>query len=47
MKVDLDCFPCFLKQALIALRLGTKDTKLQERILKSVMEEPECTLVVF
>ncbi len=39
MKVDLDCFPCFLKQALIALRLGTKDSNLQERILKSVMEE--------
>ena len=39
MKVHLDCFPCFLKQALIALRLGTQDVTLQEQILKNVLEE--------
>jgi uncharacterized protein with ATP-grasp and redox domains len=39
VKVHLDCFPCFLKQALIALRLGTNDQGLQEQILRSVMEE--------
>lgn len=39
MKVHLDCFPCFLRQALIALRLGTDDESLQERILKSTLED--------
>ncbi|MBM4129313.1 MAG: DUF89 family protein [Nitrospira sp.] len=39
MRVHLDCFPCFLKQSIIALRLGTKDESLQERILKSVIPE--------
>lgn len=38
MKVHLDCFPCFLKQALIALRLGTGDENLQEGVLKEIME---------
>lgn len=38
MKVQLDCFPCFLKQALIALRLGTSDEVLQETILKEIMD---------
>ena len=39
MRVHLDCFPCFLKQALIALRLGTKDKTLQEKILKSILDD--------
>lgn len=39
MKVHLDCFPCFLRQAVIALRLGTKDEALQTKILKSVLED--------
>jgi uncharacterized protein with ATP-grasp and redox domains len=39
MNVHLDCFPCFLKQALIALRLGTKDETVQEHILKSVLND--------
>jgi uncharacterized protein with ATP-grasp and redox domains len=39
MLVHLDCFPCFLKQTLIALRLGTQDVALQEHILKSVLDE--------
>ena len=38
MKVDIDCFPCFLRQSIIALRLGTEDTALQEFILKSTLE---------
>jgi uncharacterized protein with ATP-grasp and redox domains len=39
MRVQLDCFPCFLRQSLIALRLGTRDKALQEVILKSVLED--------
>jgi uncharacterized protein with ATP-grasp and redox domains len=39
MRVHLDCFPCFLRQSLIALRLGTKDKALQEIILKSIIED--------
>ena len=38
MKVHLDCFPCFMKQAIIALRLGTNDESLQKEILKSTCE---------
>ncbi|HYA11921.1 MAG TPA: ARMT1-like domain-containing protein [Thermodesulfovibrionales bacterium] len=39
MRVHLDCFPCFLRQSIIALRLGTKDELLQERILKDILPE--------
>jgi uncharacterized protein with ATP-grasp and redox domains len=39
MRVHLDCFPCFLRQSLIALRLGTRDKALQEIILKSILED--------
>ncbi len=39
MRIHLDCFPCFLKQALIALRLGTNDETVQEHILKSVLDD--------
>jgi uncharacterized protein with ATP-grasp and redox domains len=39
MKVHLDCFPCFLKQTLIAVRLGTKNEALQVKVLKGVLEE--------
>jgi uncharacterized protein with ATP-grasp and redox domains len=39
MRVHLDCFPCFLRQSLIALRFGTRDKALQEVILKSVLED--------
>jgi uncharacterized protein with ATP-grasp and redox domains len=39
MRVHLDCFPCFLRQSIIALRLGTKDELLQERIIKSILPE--------
>ena len=43
MKVHLDCFPCFLKQTLIAVRLGTKDEVLQSDVLKGVMDEIKAT----
>jgi hypothetical protein len=39
MRVHLDCFPCFLRQAVIALRFGTKDEALQETVLKNTLEE--------
>lgn len=38
MRVQLDCFPCFLRQSIIALRLGTKDEALRETILKSTLD---------
>lgn len=39
MKVYLDCYPCFILQTLIALRLGTKDESLQEKILRNIISE--------
>ena len=39
MRVHLDCFPCFLNQSIIALRLGTKDESLQKTILISILED--------
>lgn len=43
MKVHLDCFPCFFKQAIIAARLGTKDEELQAAVLKGVTDEIKAT----
>lgn len=43
MKVHLDCFPCFLKQTIIAARLGTRDAALQAELLKGVMDEVKAT----
>ncbi len=43
MKVHLDCFPCFLKQTLIAVRLGTKDERLQAEVIKDVLDEIRAT----
>ena len=37
MKVYLDCFPCFLKQALECSRLSTDDQNLQKKVLDAVM----------
>ncbi len=37
MKVHIDCFPCFLRQAVIALTHGTEDEALKERILKGLL----------
>jgi damage-control phosphatase, subfamily I len=35
MRTHLDCLPCFLRQSLIALRLGTEDVSLQETVVKN------------
>lgn len=43
MRVHLDCFPCFLRQTIIALRYGTRDPELQEKVLKAVLEDIEKT----
>lgn len=43
MKVQIDCFPCFFKQTLIAARLGTDDEALQTAILKGVTDEIKAT----
>lgn len=43
MKVHLDCFPCFIKQTLIAVRLGTKDEQMQAEVMKSVLDEIKAT----
>lgn len=39
MRVHLDCFPCFFKQTIIAVKLGTKDEQLQVEVLKAVTDE--------
>ncbi|RLE74398.1 MAG: hypothetical protein DRJ44_07515, partial [Thermoprotei archaeon] len=39
MKIRLDCIVCFMRQALKASRLSTSDKKIQEKVLRSVMEE--------
>ncbi|MDA8171679.1 MAG: ARMT1-like domain-containing protein [Nitrospiraceae bacterium] len=41
MKVHPDCLPCFFKQTVIALKQGTKDGRLQEKVIKGVLEEIE------
>jgi len=41
VRVHLDCFPCFLRQSIIALRLGTRDAAVREKILKDVLQEVE------
>ncbi|MCL0035035.1 ARMT1-like domain-containing protein [Thermodesulfovibrionales bacterium] len=43
MRVHLDCFPCFLKQTVIAARLGTEDEAIQVNILKGVLDEIKAT----
>ncbi len=39
MKTHLECFPCFLKQAVIAVRLCTEDEQLQVEVIKAVSNE--------
>jgi damage-control phosphatase, subfamily I len=39
MKVNLDCIPCFQRQALQAVRFVSDDEKLQERVLREVSEK--------
>lgn len=43
MKTHLDCFPCFLKQAVIAVRLCTEDENIQADVMKGVAEEIQIT----
>jgi uncharacterized protein with ATP-grasp and redox domains len=43
MKVHLDCFPCFVKQALIAGRLGAKDPALQAEVVRGVLDDMKAT----
>ena len=39
MKTSLECFPCFLRQALDAIRQVSQDRALHERLLKQVCRE--------
>lgn len=39
MKTYLDCFPCFMRQALFAARASTKDVNLQKEVLERVADE--------
>ena len=37
MMTNLDCFPCFLRQALEATRMATKDEGIHRKVLNSVL----------
>ncbi|MBT8489667.1 MAG: protein-glutamate O-methyltransferase family protein, partial [Deltaproteobacteria bacterium] len=37
MKISLDCFPCFLRQALEASRISGADENEQKKVLNSIM----------
>jgi hypothetical protein len=37
MKTKLDCFPCFVRQALDATRVATQDEGIQRKVLNSVL----------
>jgi uncharacterized protein with ATP-grasp and redox domains len=39
MKLNLDCIPCFQRQALQAVRFISDDEKLQEEVLREVIKE--------
>lgn len=41
MKANLDCIPCFQRQALQAVRFITEDQKIQERVLRKVIKALE------
>jgi len=41
MKTYFDCIPCFVNQALQAVRAVTDDEGIQERVLRSVLREVE------
>ena len=38
MKTFLDCIPCFIRQALDAVRLATSDEIIHERVLRGVID---------
>ena len=37
MKTNYDCIPCFIRQALEAVRLATSDEKIHEQVLRGVL----------
>lgn len=37
MRTTIDCFPCFLRQTVIALKQQTDDPRLQEEVIKAVV----------
>ena len=37
MKTTYDCIPCFIRQALEAVRLATSDEKIHEQVLRGVL----------
>ncbi len=37
MKLDLECIPCYIRQALEAIRMATDDKKLQEETLRKCL----------
>jgi uncharacterized protein with ATP-grasp and redox domains len=39
MKLNLDCIPCFQRQALQAVRFKNDDEKMQEKVLREVVKE--------
>lgn len=39
MNVHLECFPCFLKQAVIALRFAEADKSEEREVIQAVLEE--------
>jgi uncharacterized protein with ATP-grasp and redox domains len=39
MKTYLDCYPCFLRQALSAARQADASVELQRRILLEIMDQ--------
>jgi uncharacterized protein with ATP-grasp and redox domains len=43
MRVHLDCFPCFLRQTLIAARFGTKEESLHFALINEVLDEIKST----
>ena len=39
MKLNLDCIPCFQRQALQAVRFVTDDERLHDQVLREVMKK--------
>ena len=38
MRVYLDCVPCFLRQALEAVRLASQDLSIQEKAIRVILQ---------
>ena len=38
MKITYDCIPCFVRQALDAVRLATSDERIHEQVLRGVLD---------